>query len=381
MGPAAGKSAKGNAHRSLDKLAGVKANGRVLNVGAITRDIRQSSPGAGLFASAALNDAIIVKHNVRDNERRLFAAAKPVVTKIILPIDRANLSAGAATFMLGERSADGILRDRFGLRADGAGGDFRTLQLLDELATLDPFVVREELANEGIELPEAFAMSHLRENRGLHDHMTAQIAPLLRLALAGQTVDRDVAKQFIQDLFEDAGSERSDLLRTALRVESQDWPRAVHVWKAALSFNFRTRQIGSKLQALCDALKRMPMQGYSSTAAGDIADGQRLRLLGCLQARKAQLQQSFGAFEGAYNKGLIEQRSPDGFRTYLLSEHANVLSFGVSVGVLAQVIGYWDYWTERTGPHMPAKLFMDVSCDLIAMLEPARPPERQQAAA
>lgn len=380
MGPVTAKSSKGNAYRSLDRLAGVKANGRVLNVGAITRDLRQSAPEAGLFASAALNDAIIVKHNVRDNERRLFAAAKPVVTKIILPIDRGNLSAGAATFMLGERNADAILRERFGLHAGNTGGDLRTLQLLDGLTTLDPFVVREELAGAGIQLPEAFAASHLRENRGLHEHMSAQIVPLLGLAMAGERVDEETASQFIKDLFEEPTSDRASLLRNALRVTPEDWPRAVHVWKAALSFTFRTRQIGTKVDAFCETLRRMPVQGFSSTAATEIADGQRLRLLGCVQAYRRQLQGSLGTFDRAYRKGLIERQSPDGFRAYLLSEQASILSFGVTVGLLTQVIGYWDYWIERTGPRMPAKLFIDVSRDLTAMLEAAQAQERQQAA-
>ena len=109
--------------RSLEGLADVRSNGRVLNLGAITRDLAQANPVGrvpAFFASSTLNQSIIVKHNIRDNERHLFARAQPVATKLILPIDPENLALGGVTFMLGERQASRILRDKLGLsRATG----------------------------------------------------------------------------------------------------------------------------------------------------------------------------------------------------------------------------------------------------------------------
>src|SRR5262245_23135284 len=250
--------------RSLEGLADVRANGRVLNLGAIARDLAQTHPNekASFFANSALNQSIIVKHNIRDNERHLFQRPQAVATKLILPIDPENLASGGVTFMLGERQAPRILRDKLGLNRQTGDGrvqrDLKILDILDSLATLDPFIVRERFAVDGVDLPESFSAFQLHGDHALYEYMKSQLLPLVRLAMAnepgGQANERAI-ERLLDEIFVESHNNKAEFLRMALRIDADKWPAALYVWKAALFYEYRARSFEPRWRRFMESLQ------------------------------------------------------------------------------------------------------------------------------
>lgn len=372
--------------RSLEGLADVRANGRVLNLGAIARDLAHSNPGEKpptFFNSATLNQSIIVKHNIRDNEKHLFARPQAVATKLILPIDPENLASGGATFMLGERQAPRILRDKMGLnRATGDAAvqrDLKILDILDSLATLDPFIVRERFAVDGVDLPDAFSAFHLHGDHALYEYMKSQLLPLVRLAMAGQQTNERALDRLLDEIFVESHNSKAEFLRQALRIEADKWPAALYVWKAALFYEYRARSFEPRWRRFMESLQNVKLYGFSNLAPAEVVLRLRVDLLDRALRTKGHLDRLLESFNQAFRQDLIGQGTPESFRDYLMTLNDKLYNFGVAYGVLEQIVGYWEYWFIARGTtSIPAEFFMDICRDLLNVAGPtqsARPIE------
>ena len=370
--------------RSIEGLAEVRANGRVLNLAAICRDLDghfkdETGAKTGFFNSRTLNKAIIVKHNVRENERYLLARYKPVATKIILPIDPEDFSLGGASFMLSERTAGRILRDKMGLHRQSeeprVQRDLKLLDTLDSLATLDPFIVRERLLVDGVKLPDAFNAFQIQGDGNLHAYMKAQLLPLVRMALgsgAGAVTDERGLERLADEMFAGAPGERGDLLRQALKIGPDQWPASLYTWKAALFYEHRVRNFEPRFHRFMDSVQKVKIYGFSLQAPAEIVLPMRFELISRALRTKSKLDNLLTSFNQAYRKDLIGSGTPEAFREYLVSLQDRLHDFGVVNGVLEQIVGYWEYWFLSRGvTNVPADFFMNIARDLLTSAEPA----------
>jgi hypothetical protein len=372
--------------RSIEGLAEVRANGRVLNLAAICRDldghfVDEAGAKTGFFNSRTLNRAIIVKHNVRENERYLLVRYKPVATKIILPIDPEDFSLGGASFMLNERTATQILRDKMGLHRKSeeprVQRDLKLLDILDSLATLDPFIVRERMLVDGLKLPDAFNAFQIQGDGNLFSYMKTQLLPLVRMAMgsgAGAITDDRAMERLADEMFATGGGggERADLLRQALKIPEPQWPSSLYTWKAALFYEYRVRNFEPRFRRFMDSVQKVKIYGFSMQAPAEIVLPMRYELVSRALRTKSKLDNLLTSFNQAYRKDLIGAGTPEAFREYLVSLQDKLYDFGVVNGVLEQMVGYWEYWFLSRGvTNVPADFFQSIARDLLTSAEPA----------
>jgi hypothetical protein len=316
---------------------------------------------------------------VRENERYLLSRYKPVTTKIILPIDPDDLSLGGASFMLSERMAGRILEDKLGLKRKSEEPrvvrDLKLLEILDSLATLDPFIVRERFAVDGYKLPEAFSAFQLQGDGQLNHYMKAQLLPLVRLALGGArnvAADEQAIERLAEEMFTIGHGDKVDLLRQALKISSDQWPAALYTWKAALFYEYRVRNFEPRFRRFMESVQKVKIYGFSIQAPAEIVLPMRFELISRAIRTKSKLDNLLATFNQAYRKDLIGDGTPEAFRDYLISLQDKLYDFGVVNGVLEQIVGYWEYWFLSRGvASVPADFFMNIARDLLTSAEPA----------
>jgi hypothetical protein len=240
---------------------------------------------------------------------------------------------------------------------------------LDTLATLDPFIVRERLSLEGIELPEAFAAVQLNGDHALHDYIKAQLSPLVRLAMIGQRSTASSGRALdilLDEIFHGNPDGKGELLRLALCISADKWPAALYTWKAALFYEYRVRNFEPRFQRFLSSLQRVKLYGFTNSAPAELNTKLRYDLLSRALRSKSQLDRLLARFNHAYRNDLIGEGTPDTFREYLLSLQGKLYDFGVIYGVLEQIVGYWEYWFISRGmTAIPADFFMEISRDLL----------------
>ena len=93
--------------RNLAHLEESASTARVLNLLRVYRRQRNNPAYSEnpLFQSPTLNRSIILKHRLRRNERDLFFDARKTATKIIIPIDGAELKLGGRFVFVNQSAA------------------------------------------------------------------------------------------------------------------------------------------------------------------------------------------------------------------------------------------------------------------------------------
>ena len=133
--------------RNLAHLENTASTSRVLNLRAVWKSKGKlpEYAAAPMFEHPALNASIIVKHRLRRGETDQFSAPRRSATKIMVPIQADDLSLGARYVFVGQRQFKEALAESFGISIDDSSRDLRTLTVLDQTPTLDPFLLREQL--------------------------------------------------------------------------------------------------------------------------------------------------------------------------------------------------------------------------------------------
>ena len=133
--------------RSLAALTNTASTSRVLNLHLVTVEFADDMArvSAPFFYDAVLNRAIIIKHRLRSDETYLLSDGTAVATKIMFPLDRSDLKAGGRSILVNQMGWRATLCDVLGATEAELEKDFEILEMLNELPSLDPFLVREQL--------------------------------------------------------------------------------------------------------------------------------------------------------------------------------------------------------------------------------------------
>src|SRR4051812_7510007 len=137
-------------YRSLRGLEKTASTSRVLNLAALA--VRNAGAGEHfekpMFKSPVLNGAVILKHRLRSDEIELFNGITRNATKLIVPFDRADLSLGGRTVFVNEKGWMPVLEELRG-GSEEMLRDVEILEAVNELPSLDPFLLREHLKRRG----------------------------------------------------------------------------------------------------------------------------------------------------------------------------------------------------------------------------------------
>ena len=140
-------------YRSLKGLEKTASTSRVLNLSALAvkHAGNPEHTAAPLFRSPVLNGSVVLKHRLRLDEVELFEGMTRTATKLIVPFDKSDLALGGRAVFVGEKGWLPILEELRG-SADDMIRDVEILESIDQLPSLDPFLLREHMTRRGFEL-------------------------------------------------------------------------------------------------------------------------------------------------------------------------------------------------------------------------------------
>jgi len=133
--------------RNLAHLEHSASSSRVLNLLRVHRS-RGTDPAyaeSPFFKSQVLNHSIVLKHRLRRHERDLFFDGRQTATKVIIPIDRQDLKLGGRSVFVDQFNYDNVMEGMFGGTWLTDPQDRELLAIIDQLPSLDPFLLREQL--------------------------------------------------------------------------------------------------------------------------------------------------------------------------------------------------------------------------------------------
>jgi hypothetical protein len=349
--------------RNLAHLEESASTARVLNLLRVYRR-RGKDPAYSenpLFQSPTLNRAIILKHRLRRNERDLFFDARKTGTKIIIPIDGAELKLGGRFVFVNQINYDSMMADFLGDIWVTNRADHDLLAIIDGLPSLDPFLLREQLKRHGRDAARCYFEISDADMSRMFGFVEREVQKLINLCYqdgAGPRSDADQRRgeRLVQKILSATVDAETEPLRQTLRLEKREYQEGVFCWKGFLYYKWTLSEALPDVSRVADAIGAVRPRGGSDAGTLALIDKTRSSLrasiLGALEAARKSLRYYDAAFDG-----LIDGR-PQAFRDFLLSAPAMFCDLGERLGAVNHIVSFWNFRFPRgkmptvTGPEL-----------------------------
>ncbi|HEY5337866.1 MAG TPA: hypothetical protein VIJ85_06665 [Rhizomicrobium sp.] len=330
--------------RNLSALRGASTS-RVLNLVSIA-----SKQGADaeykaqpLFISPVLNRAILLRHQVRGDETYLFASRRSVATKIIMPFDDRDLKLGGRSFFVDQRGYLEALQ-QFGNYREGYGmeRDIEVLRLIDTVPSLDPFLLREHLRINAIDVAPCYFEISPADRSRMYDYVSKNLQQLIKMATGGGPAHHSSTSKLVSALLSSEVDEKLEPLRLTLGLAGDDFREGVFSWRGFLYYKWSMMDFWPRVnEVMRDVRNTKPSNAQSAEIGRYILEAKR-RVVEAVKTAGHEVGVTLKTYDVAYSQ-LIADGNPQAFREFLLSAPGMFLDLGEKVGAISHICSFWNY--------------------------------------
>jgi hypothetical protein len=329
-------------HHSLEALSKSASTGRLLNLSWIATKCASDPEWSArpFFKTPIINTCLVVKHTPRAHEMQIFDRPPHIATKVIFPFDRENLALGGRSVFVGQKGWMDQLQI-LGHYAKTVDHDSKVLTALDELPSLDPFLVREHLARRGFHVGACYLAISDRDVERMKKMVAQEVGQLIGLAFDGTKNNEHTAK-LVQLLLTNEADARLEPLRLTLKLEGDAYKEGIFSWRGFLYYKWSVDELRmGLLRVLRDLGELKPKTKADLATNAEIARG-KTRLVKRIKASEAAALEALRTYDGAF-WALVKEGNPSAFRDFLLRSPRMFVGLGAAVGGLSHIVSYWGY--------------------------------------
>jgi hypothetical protein len=354
--------------RSFRSLAGLEktaSTSRVLNLAAVAGMYAgdpeyEKSP---FFRAPTLNGAVIIKHRLRADETYIFERAKTVSTKVIIPFERTDLSLGGRSLFVGQRGWTELLAQLRGT-VDEETRDIALLEALDELPSLDPFLLREHLKRRDFSIANCYFAISQGDLERMQRFVSSEIAKLVDLAYGGSgsgSSGGNISK-LVTLLLSGQDDRRLEPLRLTLGLEGENFREGVFSWKGFLYYKWVLATLWPQLREVIGELTEIKVVGPRDEEMLRQVKEVGGRVNQAILAQTRQVRGTLQVYDDAFAE-LTQQSNPMAFRDFLLKSPEMFISLGERTGMVSHIASFWRY---RFPKHRALKIDLDELFDILS---------------
>jgi hypothetical protein len=331
--------------RSLAALAKSCSTSRVLNLNSVNQDLLLESDQLHLpfFQDRLLNCAIITKHRPRPDELEYFHESVPIATKVIFPLDNKDLRLGGRSIFVNQIGYLNSMCDFLGKDHVLLYHDLTVLELLNDLPSLDPFLVREQLKRHNFTPSDDYFAITPSDAARLEKFAYTEIRELVSLAFqSGAEAGGELVKRMSNAILATNADHRLAPLQLTLGLEGEQFQRGIFSWKGFLYYKWQFVETKPELYKVVAQMQSMRVRGR--------VDPTIAYSLGTVRASiKARIQESItraGDILSLYEDGLAgltKKGNAAEFRRFLLEAPSLFIELGHAMGIISHIVSYWRY--------------------------------------
>ncbi|HET9160468.1 MAG TPA: hypothetical protein VFN88_07630 [Caulobacteraceae bacterium] len=355
--------------RSLRGLEKTAATSRVLNLGAIGARHADSPEHRAnpFFKARALNSAVIIKHRLRPDERRDFAGHGGTATKLLLPFERTDLALGGRSLFVGE---DYWMQSLAALRGceDDLARDAGILKALDELPSLDPFLLQQHLKRRGYVIsPTYFELSDT-DVALMQQYVADELAPLVQLASDGGRPSSNSAGRLVRAIL---GTDDDDTLKpllAALRLQGREGREGLFSWKGILYYKWTLELLLAQMREIWPRFGQLKLSGRVDVDLAAQVNTTKTKVVSSVEHHMRNARRYTAAYDEVFRQ-LTTRGETAAFREFLLSAPKTFIVLGESCGLMSHIASFWRYrFPPEAAFRVPAaellEILQDFECNL-----------------
>ncbi len=340
---AAGNQANNRDVRNLANLGETASTSRVLNLSQIyLQSAREKEyQMRPFFRDSQLNKCILVKHTLRANERDLFARSKRTATKVILPFDPMDLKLGGRSIFVNQTGFDAFCRAYFNIDDVMANADVQILRLLDQLPSLDPFLVREHLGRNGFKPGACYLKISPFDVQRMVGFANAEIERLVVTAF-GDGFSGEAGVKLAGKILADELDMELAPLRRVLRMSEDEFSDGIFSWRGFLYFKWRHLELQEEMRKVLEGLASYQPVGSADEALKEYLREVRPRLARKIVNAIQGVGRTLNVYDQAYH-ALVQGENAGPFRRFLLDGPGLFFELGENIGILSHIGSFWQY--------------------------------------
>jgi hypothetical protein len=286
-----------------------------------------------------------------------------VATKIIIPFDATDLRAGGRSLFVDQRGYIDTLRTVGNYSSEKLERDMVVLRLLNAVPSLDPFLLREHLRNNQIDVsPTYFAISDGDQER-MHNFVSQEMSQLI--ALAGSGGNGQSGNRLISAMLSNQIDEKLEPLRLTLGLTGNDFREGVFSWRGFLYYKWSMGKFWPDVMGVLRELNAISPHGAVTPEQKVFLSGVRRNIIEMVRDNGQHVNKSLSVYDAAF-RDLVARQTPKTFRDFLLSAPYMFLELGEKLGAISHIVSFWRYrFPPGTPPHVDAEelsaIFQDFS--------------------
>ncbi len=319
---------------------GRASTSRVLNLFRIAADNADNPEHAArpLFASPIINKAFLLKHRIRADESYLFTSARSVATKVIIPFDAFDLRAGGRALFVGQRGYEDMLRQVGNYSSASLERDLTVLRLLNTIPSLDPFLLREHLRNNKIEVaPCYFAISEGDQER-MYQFVSGEMSKLIALAGGGDSA----SNRLVSAMLSNAVDEKLEPLRLTLGLTGDDFREGVFSWRGFLYYKWSMEAFWPDVMGVLREINKIQPIGALTLDQKVYFTSARRNIIEMVRDSGNHVTKALAVYDASF-ADLVTHQAPKTFRDFLLSAPYMFLELGEKLGAISHIVSFWRY--------------------------------------
>lgn len=351
--------------RNLANLQNSASTTRVLNLARVFKQhgALEEYRTHPFFHNALLNKSIILKHRLRGHEAENFHDHRTVATKIILPIDRDDLRAGGRYAFIGQIGYESVLSTLLPSSGADAQADRRMLELIDNLPSFDPFLLREHLRRNGFAPAACYFEISAGDMKRMGAFVQQELYPLVNMSMGGDVDFRLSAAALAQKIMSHNAVMETEHLRNTLRMSPDQYSEGVFSWRGFLYYKWNLSEMMLDVPRIAEQVQNIQPRGPSDDNTRTYIAAARRRIVAAIQVSCRSAEQMLDIYDDAY-EALTRKADPIAFRDFLLESPAMFLRLGEQIGVISHIVSYWRFCFDhqRRASATPQEL-MDIFLD------------------
>jgi hypothetical protein len=316
---------------------------RVLNLSQIDQlwGRREDHLAQPLFENRVLNRSIIMKYAPRPGELFEYAERRIKSTKILFPLDRNDLSLGSLSGVVGQRDFSRIMSRHLNVAERLSERDEKVLNLIDQLPTLDPFLLYALLRSNGLEVSQVYFQVSGADREAIQREMAVAFTPLVLLCCSNGQLEAEAVKTFVDKILNFEESAEVESLRDAFRLSEELFAVAMFAWRGVIYYKWRSASLHSRLGAALHKIRDLTFVETGALSGAGRAERSRTKILQTATTAAARVQEINARYDAAF-ADFVEQRQADRFRRFLISAPSLFLIGGQSMAILEHIVNFVD---------------------------------------
>jgi hypothetical protein len=221
--------------------------------------------------------------------------------------------------------------------------DVQVLQCLNQLPSLDPFLLREQLKGNGFTVAQCYFALSPADLAKMQSFVAAEIHKLISMAYQGVGgASENYTAKLVSALLSTEVDERLEPLRRTLMLEGEAYREGVFSWRGFLYYKWVLQSLQPNLKKVVEEMSSMTVAGPSDPEALHYLQGARSRLQRSIINQLRHIAQSLRVYDEAF-RALTVQGNPKSFVQFLRQAPTMFIDLGERIGVASHIASFWRY--------------------------------------